>query len=108
MSSSHRSTRSEGVRTSPPAMELINARELARRTSWILEEVETAGRPFLVTKHGRPIATILPIDNEELEDFLLTHAREYVESMEEAEVELRFGKARPASQVLAELNESNG
>ena len=39
----------------------ISAREANQRFSELLAKVETEGQGFIVTKHGRPVARILPV-----------------------------------------------
>jgi prevent-host-death family protein len=70
---------------------VVNARDLARDTSKLLEEVEE-GRAFLVTRHGVPVATVTPINQEALEDFVLAQAPEFVEGMAAADAELAAGE----------------
>lgn len=40
----------------------ITAREANQRFSELLSKVETEGQGFVVTKHGRPVARILPVE----------------------------------------------
>ena len=42
----------------------ITAREANQRFSELLSKVETEGQSFVVTKHGRPIARIIPVETE--------------------------------------------
>ena len=44
----------------------ITAREANQRFSELLSKVEAEGRGFVVTKHGRPVARILPIGRQEV------------------------------------------
>jgi prevent-host-death family protein len=63
----------------------ITAREANQRFSEVLAKVESEGRGFLVTKHGRPVARLLPVEAREgaltseqeaaLETVLATHWR---------------------------------
>ena len=41
----------------------ITAREANQRFSEILSKVETEGQGFVVTKHGRPVARIVPLES---------------------------------------------
>ena len=40
----------------------ITAREANQRFSELLSKVETEGQGFVVTKHGRPVARIVPVE----------------------------------------------
>lgn len=83
----------------------VGVRELAQRASAVVAEVE-AGQRVVVTKHGRPIALILPIDEDEFYDYVLAHAPEYVRGMREAEAELARGqRGMLLDDVLADLDE---
>ncbi len=57
----------------------------------------------MVTSHGRPVVALVPINERELEDFILASAPEYVLDMRQADKDLRAGRTRPAAQVFAEL-----
>ncbi len=58
-------------------MATVTLRELARNTATVLQELETTRRPALVTRNGRPVAALVPIDETALEDWLLEHASVY-------------------------------
>jgi len=83
-------------------------RELQRRSSEIVDELERSRRPALVTRHGKPVAVLSPIDEDALEDFILANAPEYVASMAEADEDGRRGRARPLADVVAELDGTDG
>lgn len=46
----------------------VTVRELAHRTREVLRQVERDRRKILVTSNGRPVAALVPIDEEELLD----------------------------------------
>jgi len=79
-------------------------RELQRRSSEIVDELERSRRPALVTRHGKPVAVLSPIDEDALEDFILANAPAYVASMAEAEEDAREGRTRLLADVVAELD----
>jgi prevent-host-death family protein len=54
----------------------IGIKELKNSASRVIAEVET-GERVVVTKRGRPAAVIMSM--EDVEDFVLAHAEEYVE-----------------------------
>lgn len=49
----------------------VTVRDLAHRTGEVLREVERDRRKILVTSNGRPVAALVPIDEEELLDLAL-------------------------------------
>jgi prevent-host-death family protein len=86
-------------------VEIIGVRELAERASAIVSGVETTGKPAMVTRHGRPVAVVMPIDEEQLLDYVLANAPEYVRDMREAEREIAAGvRGIPLDDALAELD----
>jgi PHD/YefM family antitoxin component YafN of YafNO toxin-antitoxin module len=66
--------------------------------------LERTRRPALVTRHGKPVAVLSPIDMDALEDFILANAPEYVASMAEADEDAREGRTRPLADIVAELD----
>lgn len=45
----------------------ISAREANQRFSEFLAKVESGGQGFVVTKRGRPVARILPVERQQLQ-----------------------------------------
>jgi prevent-host-death family protein len=86
-------------------MPTISIRDLGRRPSQVVDEVVRTGRPAIVTRHGRPVTAMVALDPDELEDYVLAHAPEFVRATGAADADLRDGRARPATEVLAELEE---
>lgn len=84
-------------------MGMIGIRDLSRNASRVIDRVAGTGDPMIVTKHGRPVAAVIAVDPDALEDFLLATAPEYAAAIRAAESDLRAGRARPASEVFDEL-----
>lgn len=83
-------------------MTTIGIRELANHASAVVEEVGRTGRPTLVTRNGKPVAVLAPIDEEDLLDHVLANAPEYVRSMRKAEAEIARGeRGRRIEDVLS-------
>jgi len=78
-------------------------RELSRRTAGVVGEVVQSGRPVLVTRHGHPVAALIPLRDEELEDWILANAPEFVEDMKRADEEIARGETVPWEQVQRQL-----
>lgn len=88
------------------SMSTVSIRDLANNASAVVDEVATSGRPAVVTKHGKPVAAVVPIDQEALEDWVLANAPEFVANMAEADVEIAKGvRGKPLGEVLAELDQ---
>ena len=82
----------------------VGIRELARQASQIVEQVESTGRPALITRHGKPVAALVPIDEGELEDWILANAPEFVRARSEADDEIIRGeRGRPLNDVVADM-----
>ena len=63
----------------------ITAREANQRFSEILSKVETEGQGFVVTKHGRPVARIVP----------LASGKRRIDADKEAAMQRLFASAKP-------------
>jgi antitoxin (DNA-binding transcriptional repressor) of toxin-antitoxin stability system len=68
-------------------MSTIGVRELARHASSIINDIEQKKEPALVTRRGRPVVYMLPVDSEEFEDFVLAHAPQFVDGMAAADAD---------------------
>jgi prevent-host-death family protein len=51
---------------------VVSIRDLSRNPSAVVDEVERSGKPALVTRNGKPIAALVRINPEALEDWLLS------------------------------------
>ncbi len=74
-------------------MATVTIRELGRQVSGVVSEVRTTGRPTFVTHRGTPVAVLLPVDAEQLEDYVLANAPEYVASMSAADEAIERGES---------------
>ncbi len=77
-------------------MATVTLRELARNTASVIQGVQSSGRPALVTRNGRPVAALLPIDEAALEDWLLGKAPAVTRVAAEADPDLAAGRTRGA------------
>lgn len=84
-------------------MSTIGVRELARHASSIINDIEQNKEPALVTRRGRPVVYMLPVDSKEFEDFVLAHAPQFVDGMAAADAELATGETVSLTDVRAEL-----
>lgn len=84
-------------------MSTIGVRELARHASSIINDIELKKEPALITRRGRPVVYMLPVDSEEFEDFVLTHARQFVDGMAAANAELTAGETVSLANARVEL-----
>jgi prevent-host-death family protein len=75
-------------------MPSIGIRELGRSLSAVVREIRTTGEPTVVTDRGRPVVLMLPIDEQQLEDFVLANAPAFVAGMQAADDELAAGQTQ--------------
>jgi prevent-host-death family protein len=85
-------------------MPTITIRDLGRRPSQVVDEVIRSGRPAIITRRGRPVTAMVALDPDELEDYVLAHAPEFVRSTRDADADLRVGRTRPADEVFADID----
>ncbi|MFZ0214996.1 MAG: type II toxin-antitoxin system Phd/YefM family antitoxin [Candidatus Dormiibacterota bacterium] len=85
-------------------MPTVNVRDLQRNPARILRELEDSGQPAFVTRNGRPVAVLMPLDEEALLDHVLANAPEYVADMRRADDEIAQGDVgTPLDEVMADL-----
>lgn len=84
-------------------MAAVNVRELARNTSKVIDDVERLKRPAIITRSGRPVAAVVPIDSDALEDWILANAPEFVEGMRQADEEFRRGETVSMDELFARM-----
>jgi len=70
----------------------LGVRELKNRTSEIVRSVREEGTEYVITYQGRPVAVILPLAEEDLEDYVLAHHPHFVELRERAREAIRRGE----------------
>ena len=70
----------------------VSIRDLANKASAVVDEVAKSGKPAVVTKRGKPVAAVVPIDPDALDDWVLANAPEYVKARREADRDLANGR----------------
>lgn len=88
-------------------MSTIGVRELARNASAIINELDETKEPALVTRRGRPVAYILPVDSAQFEDFVLANASEFVSGMADADRELATGQTTTLAEARRLLDDAD-
>jgi prevent-host-death family protein len=84
-------------------MPVVGIRQLARNASSIIHNVTKTGMPTVVTDRGKPVGVIYPFDEEDLEDYILANAPEYVARRERADRDIAEGKTFSLADGLARL-----
>lgn len=88
-------------------MSTIGVRDLARHASSIISDLEQTREPALITRRGRPVAYMLPVDSEQFEDFVLAHAPKFVEGMAAADAELAAGETTSLAEARRQLEDAS-
>ncbi len=85
-------------------MRVANTVELKNKTNKILKEV-MKGSPVIITHRGKPAASLIPLTEEDLEDFVLENSPKIKKMIAEAEKDIQAGKVISLGDYLAKLNE---
>lgn len=88
-------------------MSTIGVRDLARHASSIISDLEQTREPALITRRGRPVAYMLPVDSEQFEDFVLAHAPDFVDGMAAADAELAAGETTSLAEARRQLEDAS-
>jgi prevent-host-death family protein len=88
-----------------PSTTKVGIRELGRNPSKVIAHLVKSGHPVIVTDRGRPVAVLTPVDEAEVEDFILTHAEEFVRNRALADAALAVGRTHALTDVIDELDD---
>ena len=72
-------------------MKVANTVELKNRTNALLRLVMN-GEPVIITYRGKPAASITPLTEDDLEDFILEHSPKVRRLIAEADADLKAGR----------------
>ena len=72
-------------------MKVANTVELKNQTNKILREV-MKGQPVIITYRGKPAASLTPLSDEDLEDFILENSPKIRKMISEAVKDVKDGK----------------
>lgn len=84
-------------------MPVVGLRQLSRETREVVEQLEADGEPVVVTRHGRPIAALTPLTDQQAAAVALAVVPELVASRERAAEAIAQGEGTPATELLAEF-----
>jgi antitoxin (DNA-binding transcriptional repressor) of toxin-antitoxin stability system len=59
------------------------------------------GNPLIITYRGRPAASILPLSEDDLEDFIIEHSPSIRKKIAQAEKDLRAGRLISLEEYLS-------
>lgn len=81
-------------------MKVANTVELKNKTNELLRRVMN-GEVVIITYRGKPAASITPLSEEDLEDFVLEHSPKVKKMISEAEADRKIGRVIPLENYLA-------
>jgi prevent-host-death family protein len=81
-------------------MRVANTVELKNKTNELLREV-MKGNPLIITYRGKPAASILPLSENDLEDFIIENSPEIRKKILKAEEDLKAGRVISLDEYLS-------
>jgi len=83
-------------------MKVTNTVGLKNQTNKLLKDVMN-GNPVIITYRGKPAASLLPLNEEGLEDFILENSPKVKKMIAEAKQDLKAGKTISFDSYLESL-----
>lgn len=80
-------------------MKVANTVELKNKTNELLRHI-MSGEPVIITYRGKPAASITPLTEDDLEDFVLEHSQKVRKMIAEAEADRKAGRVIPLAAYL--------
>ena len=80
-------------------MKIANTVDLKNKTNKLLREVMN-GTPVIITYRGKPAASLLPLKEEDLEDFIIENSPAIRKKIAKAEKDLKAGKVISLNEYL--------
>lgn len=81
-------------------MKVANTVELKNKTNELLRQVMN-GEAVIITYRGKPAASMTPLSEEDLDDFVLEHSPKIRRMIAEAEADRKAGRLIPLENYLA-------
>lgn len=72
-------------------MKVANTVDLKNKTNKLLADV-MKGNPLIITYRGKPAASLLPLNEDDLEDFIIEHSPSIQKKIRKAEIDIQKGK----------------
>ncbi len=85
----------------------VGVKELKNRTSEFIRKVKDEG-PVIVTSHGKPVAALLGLEPDEVEDFLLAHNPRIRAAVKRGIEDAKAGRVYSVDELLEEAEEELG
>lgn len=81
-------------------MRVANTVELKNKTNELLRDV-MKGNPLIITYRGKPAASILPLSEDDLEDFVIENSPSIRKKILKAEEDLKAGRVISLDEYLS-------
>lgn len=86
-------------------MAMISVRDLQRNAKDIFDKIEDDSEPVVITRRGRPIAALTPVNQAQAEAILVATSSEFIESRQQAENARAEGRTASLQQMLTDAAE---
>ena len=81
-------------------MRVANTVDLKNKTNQLLREV-MKGNPLIITYRGKPAASILPLSEDDLEDFIIENSPSIRKKILKAEEDMKAGRVISLDEYLS-------
>jgi len=69
-----------------------------------MEEIRNSEKPTVVLSKGKPVAAIVALNRDDLDDYWYLGQDLVLEALQRAEANLQKGRVRPAAEVFGEID----
>ena len=83
-------------------MKVANTVELKNKTNKILRDV-MKGQPVIITYRGKPAASLTPLTEDDLEDFVIENSPKIRKMLKQAMSDVEQGRLTPLDKYLKSL-----
>lgn len=83
-------------------MKVANTVDLKNKTNELLREV-MKGNPLIITYRGKPAASMLPLNENDLEDFIIENSPSIRRKIAKAEEDVKAGRVVSLDDYLSSL-----
>lgn len=83
-------------------MKVANTVELKNKTNELIRSV-MKGDPLIITYRGKPAASILPLTEDDLEDFIIENSPSFKRKIAQAEEDVKKGRVISLDEYLSGL-----
>ena len=83
-------------------MKVANTVELKNKTNKILRDV-MKGQPVIITYRGKPAASLTPLTEDDLEDFIIENSPKIRKMLKQAISDVEQGRLTPLDKYLKSL-----